>query len=257
MARRSNGRHSGPRPRRAVRLGGRRPHPDPGHDLAAKTGDTWEFTLAGVYDGAEQGTDTTQFFFRYDYFDEAREFGDGLVGWYVVRIDDPNRAVELAEQVDATFANSPAETKTTTEKAFVQSFANQIGSIGTILMAILAAVFFTILLVTANTMAQSVRERTSELAVLKTLGFTDRQVLALVLAESCALAVVGGGFGLAIAWALIQRGDPTGAFLPAFYLPGKDVITGILYIVGLGLASGALPALQAGRLRIVDALRRT
>ncbi len=222
-----------------------------------KNGDTWEFTLDGIYDGAEQGTDTTQFLFHYDYFDEAREFGQGVVGWYVVRIDDPARAVDIAEQIDATFANSPAETKTSTEKAFVQAFANQIGSIGTILMAVLGAVFFTILLVTGNTMAQSVRERTRELAVLKTVGFSNGQVLVLVLLESCALALTGGGVGLAIAWALIQRGDPTGAFLPAFYLPAEDVMYGVLCIIGLGLVSGLLPALQARRLRIADALRRT
>jgi len=131
----------------------------------------WELTIDGIYEGAKKGTDTTILFFRYDYFSEARQFGEGQVGWYVIRINDPDKAAEIAERIDATFANSPAETKTATEKAFVQGFAQQVGDIGSIMMAILVAVFFTILLVAGNTMAQSVRERTNELAVLKTLGF--------------------------------------------------------------------------------------
>ena len=130
----------------------------------------WEFNICGIYDGAKQGTDTTALFFNYKYFDEARQFGQGQVGWYVIRIDDASKAPQIAEKIDATFANSFAETKTATEKAFVQAFARQIGDIASIIRAIVTAVFFTILLVAANTMAQSVRERTSELAVLKTLG---------------------------------------------------------------------------------------
>lgn len=218
---------------------------------------TWEFTLEGIYDGAEKGTDTTQFLFHYDYLDEARAFGEGLVGWYIIRIDDPHRAAEIAERIDNTFANSPYETKTSTEKAFVQAFAKQIGDIGTIIAAILSAVFFTILLVAGNTMAQSVRERTSELAVLKTLGYSSRLVLTLVLAESFVLAGVGGGLGLGLAWWLIQQGDPTGGGLPVFYFPLRDLLLGIGFIGALGLAAGILPGVQAMRLRIVDALRRT
>jgi putative ABC transport system permease protein len=156
---------------------------------------TWEFDLVGIYDGAKKGTDTTQFFFRHDYFDEGRVWGKGQVGWYIVRVSDPNRATEVAEQIDKEFANSPAETKTETEGAFVRAFAKQVGDIGTIMIAILSAVFFTILLVAGNTMAQAVRERTEELGVLKALGFTNGQVLALVLAESCFLAMLGGFLG--------------------------------------------------------------
>jgi putative ABC transport system permease protein len=118
---------------------------------------TWEFTIRGIYDGAAQGTDTTLFLFRYDYFDEARWAGEGLVGWYVIRVDDPAQAAEIAERIDAEFANSPNETRTSTERAFVQAFANQVGNIGAIVTAVLGAVFFTILLVAGNTMMQSVR----------------------------------------------------------------------------------------------------
>jgi putative ABC transport system permease protein len=145
---------------------------------------TWEFDLVGIYDGAEKGTDATQFFFRYDYFDEARQFGQGQVGWYTVRISDPERAAEVVEAIDARFANSSFETKAEPEGAFLQGFANQVGDIGFIMMSIIAAVFFTILLVAGNTMAYAVRERTNELAVLKAIGFTDRGVMGLVLGES-------------------------------------------------------------------------
>ena len=216
----------------------------------------WEFDLVGIYDGAEKGTDTSQFLFQYDYFDEARDNVRGSVGWYIVRVSDPDRAVEVSKAIDETFANSPAETKAETEGAFVRAFAEQVGNIGAIMQAILSAVFFTILLVAGNTMAQSVRERTGELAVLKAVGFTNGQVLALVLVEALTIAALGGIAGLALSWFLISLGDPTGGSFPVFFFPMKDLIVGTLFVVGLGIATGFLPALQAGRLRIADALRR-
>jgi putative ABC transport system permease protein len=216
----------------------------------------WTFTIEGIYEGAAKGTDTTQFFFHYDYLNETRTILKDEVGWYVVRVADPQQSDAIAGRLDALFANSSAETKTSTEKAFVQAFARQIGDIGSILMAILAAVLFTMLLVAANTMGQAVRERTSELAVMKTLGFTDGQLLGLVLFESVLLATVGGGLGLLLAWAIVQGGDPTGGFLPAFFLPTRDLVLGVGLVLLLGMAAGLLPAWQASRLRIVDALRR-
>jgi len=218
---------------------------------------TWEFNLRGIYDGVEKGVDTTQFLFHYELFDEARPYMHGYVGWYTIRIDDPARAAVIAQSIDREFENSAAETKTSTEKAFVQAFANQVGDIGAIITAIVTAVFFTLLLVAGNTAAQSVRERTSELAVLKTLGFTNREVLALVLAESLLLALLGGGAGMLIAWGLISRGDPTNGALPIFFLPPRDAILGGLLALSLGVFAGALPARAAMRLRIVDALRRS
>jgi putative ABC transport system permease protein len=217
---------------------------------------TWEFDLVGIYDGAEKGTDTTQFLFRYDFFDESRQFGQGQVGWYSVRISDPDRAAETVALIDAEFANSPYETKAEPEGAFLQGFANQIGDIGFIMMSIVAAVFFTILLVAGNTMAYAVRERTNEIAVLKAIGFTDRAVLGLVLGESLALTGLGGAIGLALAWLLVSAGDPTGGSLPSFYIPVKDLLTGVVLIGLMALIAGILPALQAQRLRIADALRR-
>ncbi len=174
----------------------------------------WEFDIVGIYDGAKKGTDTTSFFFRYDYFDEGRAYGEGLVGWYVVRVTDPARTTEAAKAIDDEFANSPSETKAEPEGAFAQGFVQQMGNIGTILVAILTAVFFTILLVAGNTMAQSVRERTEELGVLKAMGFTNGLVLVLVLAESCLIAAVGGAAGLAPAWLVAAGGSPVPAMLP-------------------------------------------
>jgi putative ABC transport system permease protein len=217
---------------------------------------TWEFDLVGIYDGAEKGTDNTQFLFRHDFFEESRQFGQGLVGWYTVRVADPDRAAEVAAAIDAEFANSPNETKTEPEGAFVQGFANQMGNIGFIMMSIVAAVFFTILLVAGNTMAYAVRERTNELAVLKAVGFSDRAVLGLVLGESLLLTALGGGLGLGLAWLLVSAGDPTGGALPLFYIPGRDLAAGAALILVMALVAGILPALQAGRLRIADALRR-
>jgi putative ABC transport system permease protein len=219
-------------------------------------GQTWTFEMVGTYEGETKATDTTQFFIRYDYFQEARAFGDGLVGWYVVRVSDPDRAAEIAAAIDEEFMNSPSETKAEPEGAFLQGFANQIGDIATIIKAIVTAVFFTILLVAGNTMAYAVRERTNELAALKAIGFTDRSVLFLVLAESGVLAGLGGAIGLGLAFVLVSAGDPTGGSLPIFYIPARDLVLGVVLIALMALAAGILPALQAQRLRIADALRR-
>src|SRR5262249_37606691 len=154
-------------------------------------GQPWEFTIDAIYDSPQKGVDKTQFFFHYDYMNETirdRAYGHDQVGWYVIKVADPAQSEQLAQRLDAMFANSSTETKTATEKAFVSSFAGQIGDIGAIMIAIATAVIFTILLVSGNTMAQAIRERTNELAVLKTLGFTDGRIVRLVLGESCLMA---------------------------------------------------------------------
>jgi putative ABC transport system permease protein len=220
-----------------------------------REGTAWEFNISGIYDG-EDGVDKTQMFFHYDYLDENRAEGDGLVGWYIVRIDDASRATELAASFDQMFANSQAETKTTTEKGFIDGFAKQVGDIGAIMIAIVTAVLFNILLIAANTMAQTVRERTSELAVLKTLGFRDGAVLALVVAESLFVTVMGGGLGLVVAWLVVQGGDPTGGMLPIFVLQPQDLALGASLAVAMGIVAAILPGIGAMRLRITDALRR-
>jgi len=221
-----------------------------------KQGQVWDFNIVGMYDG-DAGVDKTQLFFRYDYLDENRRAGQGLVGWYVVKIADPSQAQQMGAKFDAMFANSSAETKTTTEKGFVEGFAKQVGDIGAIMIAILVAVLFTMLLVAANTMAQSVRERTSEVGVLKTLGFSNGAILALVLGESVLIAIIGGALGLGLSWLVVQNGDPTGGMLPIFILPARDITIGAAMIVLLGLVAGAWPAVNAMNLKITDALRRS
>ena len=220
--------------------------------------DAWEFNIVGIYDG-DPGVDKTGFFFRYDYLDENRNErnGAGTVGWYVIKIQDSSKSKQMASTFDSMFANSSFETNTTTEKGFIDGFAKQVGDIGSIMIAILAAVLFTILLVVGNTMALAVRERTSELAVLKTLGFSNAKVLALVLAESMFIAVAGGGLGLLVAWAIVSRGDPTNGMLTPFVLPRADLILGIALMAAVGVASGLLPATGAMRIQITDALRKT
>ena len=192
----------------------------------------WEFDIVGIYDGKEKGTDTTGFLFRYDYFDEARSYEHGNVGWYIVKISDPEKSEQIAKQINALFANSPAEVKADNEKAFVQGFAKQIGDIGKIMIAILSAVFFTILLVAGNTMALAVREQRGDLGVLKALGFTNTGVLAIVLFESCLLAGLAGVAGLGLAWIMIAQGDPTGGALPIFYFPTSGLDIGVCFRSG-------------------------
>lgn len=227
-------------------------------DLFRRTNgsDAWELKVAGIFDQGEEA-DAQGIYFHYDYFNESRSMGKNDVGWYIVKIDSPEHSSKVAAAIDAQFANSPAETKSTTEKAFGQAFANQIGNVGTIVMAVASAVFFTMLLVTANTMSQSVRERRSELGVLKTLGFSDGSILWLVLAESTVVTIVGGGIGLFLASGVVKAtADMFGQFFGAVILSGSALALGGALMVMLGVTAGALPAVEALRLKIVDALRR-
>jgi putative ABC transport system permease protein len=218
---------------------------------------TWEFVVDGIFDNRDPSGDTGLMLFHYDYFDEARTAGKGMVGWYIVRISDPARASPIGAAIDASFANSSAETKTGTEKAFVQSFAQQTGDIGAIVIAIGIAVFFTMLLVSGNTMAQAVRERTGELAVMKTLGYRDSQVLSLVLGESLLVTAVGGLLGLLGALLLVGKVSvQLSQYLSSFLLTGKAIAVGIALMLVLGLLAGLLPAVRASRLSIAEALRR-
>ena len=221
-----------------------------------KDGNTWYFNIDAIYDG-DKSIDKTNFFFHYKYLDENRRGAYGMVGWYIIKINDPSHAASTAASLDSLFANSSAETKTSTEKAFLQGFVNQVGNISFMIQSVLVAVLFTLfLLVLANTMAQAVRERTNEFAVLKTLGFSNGLVLTLVLVESLAIALLGGVAGLGVTWLFISRGSLNNAFLPVFLLKGSDVMMGVVLCVVLGLVAGGLPAWSAMRLKIVDALRR-
>lgn len=211
----------------------------------------WEFDIVGIYTSPDSPTRGNQFFFNYSYFDEARSFGKGRVGWFVAQVQDPRQSAQVAASIDKLFANSTDETETKTEKEFQQSFLKQIGDINFIVTRILFAVFFALLFATGSSLMQSVRERIPELAVLKTLGFTDGGVLLLVLAESLMLCVLAAALGLASAAALFPL--LKGA-IGVVTLPRAVIIEGAVIAVCLALATGLLPAWRARQLNIVDAL---
>ena len=219
---------------------------------------SWEFNIDGVYHGTRPGDDETQFWFQWDYYEErVPQTSKGQIGWYVLRIGNPDDAPRIAKAIDAEFANSPNETKTETESTFAAGWVKQFGNNKFLIETIGTVVFFTLLLVTGNTMAISVRERTGELAVLKAIGFSDRKVLAFVLGESLMIAVVGGllGLGLAIvAVPLLSRA--LSGLVPVLFLSPTILLFGFVTALIVGFISGFLPGLGAMRLRVVNALRR-
>jgi putative ABC transport system permease protein len=218
-------------------------------------GGSWDFNVRGIYRGSRPQDDEGQLWLQHKYFyEKAPRYWQGIVGWYIVRVADPEAALGVAKAIDQEFANSTSETRTQTESAFAAAFMKQMGNIEFLIMAIGSVVFFTLLLVTGNTMAIAVRERTGELAVLKAVGYSDRFVLGLVLAESMLIAVVGGAIGLWLARGMTSQ-DITSGILP-MYLSGAALATGVLVALGTGLVAGLLPAVSAMRLSVVDALRR-
>jgi putative ABC transport system permease protein len=220
-------------------------------------GGVWEFNLDGIYHGTRQADDETQFWFQWKRYEEQVPAQyKGHVGWYTVKVEHPDDSLRVSKAIDSEFANSPFETHTDTEKAFAAGWVKQFGNIQFLIMAIGGVVFFTLLLVTGNTMAIAVRERTGELAVLKAVGYSDRFVLLFVLFESLLIAVIGGALGLGLAKLFTLGGDPTRGLLPFFVLPGKAILAGLGITLVVGAASGVIPAVGAMRLRVVDALRR-
>jgi putative ABC transport system permease protein len=189
------------------------------------------------------------------HFDEARQFGRGTTGWYIVRVADSEQARAISADIDRLFTNSPHETKTQPEKEFAVGFAKQIGDVGALVTRILMAVFFTILILTGNTMAQSIRERVPELAILKTLGFSDVAVTLLVLGEALLLLVLGGGAGMLAAVSLMPMlNGATGGRFPPLFVAAETWLLAAAVALGLALLIGLPPALRVRRLRIVDAL---
>ena len=216
----------------------------------------WPMHIRGIYRSTTG--DLSTLYFHHDYLNESRTMGRDDIGWIVLRIQNPDDAPKVAAKVDALFANSTTETKTATEKAFAQAFANQMGNIGALVTAVASAVFFTMLLVIANTMGQSVRERTSELAVMKTLGFSSTSVTALVIGEALLLTLLGAAVGLLVAsGASVGLGQALQNFFPALGMPASTFTIGFSLALLLGIIASALPAAQAWRLKIVEALRRT
>ncbi|MET0850052.1 MAG: ABC transporter permease [Candidatus Rokuibacteriota bacterium] len=217
----------------------------------------WEFDLVGVIDADDPAVrgNTDMVLINVAYFDEARALGRGKTGWYIVRVEDSSQARAVSAEIDRIFANSPDETKTQPEKEFAVGFARQIGDIGMLVTRILAAVFFTILILTGNTMAQSLRERIPELAILKTLGFSDARVTLLVLAEAGLLLLIGGGIGMGGAVAVMPvLNGATGGRFPPLFVTGTTWAVAAALVVGLAFAVGLPPAYRARRLRIVEAL---
>lgn len=217
----------------------------------------WEFDLVGIIDADDPAVrgNTDMVLINVAYFDEARQTGRGKTGWYIVRIADSTQARGISASIDTLFMNSPDETKTQPEKEFAIGFAKQIGDIGALVTRILLAVFFTILILTGNTMAQSIRERIPELAILKTLGFSDGKVTALVLAEAVLLLILGGGLGMGAAVAAMPalNGSTGGRFPPLFVGPETWLLAAVI-AAAVALVIGLPPALRANRLKIVDAL---
>jgi putative ABC transport system permease protein len=219
---------------------------------------TWEFNLDGIYHSEKAGGDESQFWFQWDYFEERMpERFKGNVGWYVVKLDSPDNAVSVAKAIDDMAANSSYETKTETESEFAASWVKQFGNIQFLIITIGSVVFFTLLLVTGNTMAISVRERVGELAVLKAIGFSDRWVLFFVLAESLTIALAGGVLGLGLALLAIPAlGAALNGMLPTLILSPAVLSSGLAIALVVGVVSGILPGIGAMRLRVVNALRR-
>ncbi len=219
---------------------------------------TWEFNLDDIYKNEHSGGDESQFWLQWKYFDEnIPSVIKSMIGWYVVKLDSPDDAVSVAAAIDTGFANSSTETKTETESAFQAGFAKQLGNIEFLILTIGSVVFFTLLLVTGNTMAISVRERIGELAVLKAIGFPDRLVLFFVLAEALVIALIGGLIGLGLAvLAIPVVGAALNGLLPPLLLSVTVLSLGLVFAVFVGVASGLLPGIGAMRLRVVDALRR-
>jgi len=218
---------------------------------------TWDFTLDGIYHATRSGDDETQFWFQWDYFEEkVPDRYKGMVGWYYVKVGNPDDSARVAKAIDDEFSNSAYETHTDTERAFAAGWIKQLGNIELIILIVGAIVFITLLLVTGNIMAMAVRQRTAELGVMKAVGFSDFFVMVFVLAESTLVAVVGGAIGLGLAKLITLGGDPTGGFLPIFHMPASTFPWGFGAALAVGIASAIWPAKVAMRLRVVDALRR-
>jgi putative ABC transport system permease protein len=217
---------------------------------------TWELKISGIYDVNNKAFDTESVMMHYEYLNEARSFGKDGVGWFINKLKDPSQAARVAKDIDTLFANSPRETKTTSEKAFAESFTSQVGDVGAIVTYVVSAVLLSMLIVIASTMGQAVQERTAELAVLKAIGFSAKRVLLLVLGESLLLTLFGAALGLGLGFAICRGlARQLSQYMPAFWFTNEDLLLGVGLALTLGLFAGLWPAVRAMRMRMVDALR--
>jgi putative ABC transport system permease protein len=221
----------------------------------------WDFTIRGIYKGADRSTDETAFMFHWEYLDQQLRKTEparaGQIGWYVVKIDDPDQAGRISQTIDQRFQNSLAETKTETEKAFQQGFVSMTGAILTALKVISVVIIGVILAVLSNTMAMTARERLSEYAVLKTLGFGAFHLVFLIAGESLVIAMVGGGLGIALLYpAASAFGKAMENFLPIFEVKSITLVAAAFISAGVGVVAATFPSWRAVNLKIVDGLRR-
>lgn len=221
------------------------------------SGPIWEFTVRAVYTSDNPTFDLTMMFFHLKYFDEAREFGKGLIGIFIVSIDDPDRYQQVAAAIDTRTRNSPYETRTVTEKAFNMQFVSMVGNLKLLMRSIGSAVVLTMLLVSANTMMMSARERTRELGILKAIGFTDGHIFLLLISEALLISLLGAllGAGGAYFCANIIQYNPKPDFFPVFYLPPRALLTAFSIAALTGALSGLVPALAAMQMKATEALR--
>lgn len=215
----------------------------------------WELTVRGIYSYSDPDENPREAIFHYDYFDESRVADKGMVGYIVNIIDNPADAERIALAIDALFANSAVETQTGTEDALTRDYFRRVGNMGFTIYLVLGAVFLTMILVTGNSMAQAFRERVPEIGVLKTLGFRGSTIFSLILAESLLMLAIGGAIGLAIAYNIVELAQSQITAL--FYLSTRNIAVGAVIIVVTGIVVGGIPAFQAKRLTIVEALGRT
>ena len=234
-------------------------------DLMTLDGDIfpgqWDFVIRGIYTGKNKNTDQTQMIFHWDYVNERMKVESpgraNEVGWYVVQIKDPQKSADISEKIDALFKNSTAETKTETEKAFTQGFVSASGAIISAMDFMSFAIVGIIMLVLANTMIMAARERTREYAVFKTLGFSSKHIVGLILGESLLISAIGGGIGLAFTFPIVAGFEqiiPKG-FFPFFFIEPITVFLAVTAIILIGVLSAIFPIQRAVRTKIVDGFR--
>ena len=218
---------------------------------------SWEFDVESVYEGSDPQTDTNSVYFHYKYFNETQSFGGDFIGFMAVRTSDPSRNEAVIKAIDDMFANSPAETETVPEKVFNKAFIEQIGNLSLILTSVVLAAFFVILVIVGNSMILSIRERTAEIGVMKTLGFSSARIFRMVLAESLLLALLGGLLGVLASGSLVALVNSAPIQLPTLVLSGSVWSQALLFMIGLGFITGIVPAMNALRLNIITALSRS
>jgi putative ABC transport system permease protein len=220
-------------------------------------GQTWEFEIDGIFKGNEEKVDTSYVLIHYKYFNETQSFGGDNIGWLILTTVDAAVNEAVAKAIDTEFANSNNETDTSTEQAFNKAFIDQIGNIGLIIFGVVFMAFFTILIVVGNTMVLTIRERTNEIGVLKTLGFESSRIFKMVLVESCLLSFLGGLLGIGVAYILIKgASEEMARFLPNLMLDQNVLLQALAYMLALGLITGIAPAISALRLNIITAFAR-